>query len=71
MTPGGAETVSQTQVNCETRLLPIPLNSPNEDGSEPGSNTEGTSANHFGAAEGMAVKEMMCRNLLLPCSPYS
>ncbi len=64
MTPGVAETVSLTQVNCETGLLPIPMNSPNKDGSEPSSNPEGKSAKHFGTAEGMAAKEMMWRE---PC----
>lgn len=64
MTPGEAETVSLTQVNCETGLLPIPLNSPNEDDREPRSNAEGTLAKHFGEAEGMAAKEMMWRE---PC----
>ena len=64
MTPGVAETVSLTQVNCETGLLPIPLNSPDEDGREPRGNVEVTSTKHFGAAEGMAAKEMMWRE---PC----
>ncbi len=71
MTPGEAETVSKAQVNYNTGLLPIPLNSPNEEDREPRGNAEVTPVKHFGAAEGMAVKEMMCRNLLLPCSLYS
>ena len=64
MTPGEAKAVRKAQVNYNTGLLPTPLNSPNEDDREPRSNAEVTSVKHFGAAEGMAVKEMMWRE---PC----